>query len=531
MAVPAMSRGSPQQPLVAFSQMPIAGTERESTPRARFIAAYRSPSRVDLDRRTAPDLEAETSSWLAWATMANGGSLGRLEPGSLDPSEALTVSEAARLVGVSEAALRRKIQSGSLLHEVGRRGGREVQLVRLFDLADEYPDVWVPGDAPAGDRGEGPGAAPEARTAEGTAGEPDRAAAAPAPPDEASAPPASEDDGAQLEAGAMRRRNHAFEVRLAALQSSNQALSEQVRDLQAQRGDLRDQCGDLRGRLTAVEKERQASTAALLMAQRRLLEIEARPAPLEVPPARWRRGGTWVALILVGGLAFVALRQVRGGRELEDLHALVAPALVRAEEDRARLAEEVERRRQAFEASLVEVREESQASRSALLGQLQELVDRSEQLTATLDSEREMSAAARGRLEVELAATRREAESARRALEDERELRVAALREGERQRGELDERLASLAEQVSASGAAAARVGEHLLERDAAWNASVARLTDELERLRAQRRLEEREERARADARIAATRWWLSRFFGFAVADLPAGEPVTVDEP
>jgi hypothetical protein len=53
---------------------------------------------------------------------------------SYAPADSLTVGEAGRLLGLSEALLRRRIQAGQLLHETGRRGGREVRLIRVVDL-------------------------------------------------------------------------------------------------------------------------------------------------------------------------------------------------------------------------------------------------------------------------------------------------------------------------------------------------------------------------------------------------------------
>lgn len=54
------------------------------------------------------------------------------------PAELLTIGEAVRLLGLSEALLRRRIKSGRLLHETGRRGGREVRLVRVVDLLEVF---------------------------------------------------------------------------------------------------------------------------------------------------------------------------------------------------------------------------------------------------------------------------------------------------------------------------------------------------------------------------------------------------------
>ncbi len=185
----------------------------------------------------------------------------------IDPFEALTVSEAASLAGVGVGKVRKAIQGGRLLHEVGRRGGREVQLVRRMDLAELWPDVLGEEEEPV--------LQPEA----------------PMPPP-AAQPAAREGHG------------HALEVRVAALQSANDALSGQVRDLQVQRTDLKEQATDLRGRMTILERERQAGTAGLLLAQRRLMELES--GAVGPPRPWWRQRTTWGATsaVLLVGMVF-----------------------------------------------------------------------------------------------------------------------------------------------------------------------------------------------------------------------------------
>lgn len=198
-----------------------------------------------------------------------------------DPFEALTLAEAAGAAAVSEAVIRRRVESGELLHEVGRRRGKEVTLVRRMDLALLWPEVLPAVPVPGPQQVQTPEpASPQSSAPEAPA------TAQPAGPSQA-----------EEERDHLARQSHAFEVRLASLQSANDALTSQVKDLQYQRSDLKDQCADLRGRMVLVERERQVSTAGLLLAQRRLLQLEAVDArTIEVP---WtRRPAIWGAACL-----------------------------------------------------------------------------------------------------------------------------------------------------------------------------------------------------------------------------------------
>ena len=75
-----------------------------------------------------------------------------------DLSDLLTVGQAGRLLGISEALLRRRIKSGRLLHETGRREGREVRLIRVVDLMDGFGSSR---SDPFGMPAAGPAVAPE----------------------------------------------------------------------------------------------------------------------------------------------------------------------------------------------------------------------------------------------------------------------------------------------------------------------------------------------------------------------------------
>ncbi|HIF40018.1 MAG TPA: hypothetical protein EYQ74_02820 [Planctomycetes bacterium] len=74
------------------------------------------------------------------------------------PAELLTVGEVVRLLGLSEALLRRRIKSGRLLHETGRRSGREVRLIRVVDLLAVFGS---PGSAETEGRKDGSSTAPD----------------------------------------------------------------------------------------------------------------------------------------------------------------------------------------------------------------------------------------------------------------------------------------------------------------------------------------------------------------------------------
>ena len=90
---------------------------------------------------------------------------------------------------------------------------------------------------------------------------------------------------------------------MASMQAANDALQLQVHDLQSQRSDLKDQRSGLAERMGLIEQERQASTAALLRVQGRLLELEA-VGPRPSLQRWWQRQSFWgVAGALVLGLS------------------------------------------------------------------------------------------------------------------------------------------------------------------------------------------------------------------------------------
>ncbi|MGK0217047.1 MAG: hypothetical protein ACI9HE_000521 [Planctomycetota bacterium] len=168
----------------------------------------------------------------------------------MDPGTPLGVAQAARLAGVAQGQLRDLMEAGKLLFEVQRRKGKEVQLVRYVDLMEAFPERFgVPEPAPE----PAPERAPEPESVSGLSTDP------------------------------------------AILEEAQRILGGQLEDLTDQRRRLREQGDELRQRLILVEQERQASTAGLLMMQRRMLELEAGPV-VSLAPAMHRRPSTWGAL-------------------------------------------------------------------------------------------------------------------------------------------------------------------------------------------------------------------------------------------
>ena len=153
-----------------------------------------------------------------------------------DPATALTTAEAATMAGVDVSEIESSMADGALLFETQRLKGREVPMIRLMDLADLYPAL-------------GPEA--EAAPAEEPLSLPKLFSVEPEP--EPGEEEVIVDQLVDQEAG---------------------TVAEAVRASSADRGALIDLCQDLETRLDLAERERQASTASLLMAQRRVLDLE-----------------------------------------------------------------------------------------------------------------------------------------------------------------------------------------------------------------------------------------------------------------
>ena len=142
-----------------------------------------------------------------------------MDAGTLDPSSALSFAEAAVLAGVEPERIAALADSGELLHEGPRTRSRDDRVVRLVDLADLFPHVL----------------GREVPSVGGVAGR---------------------------------------EAALREVDVPRPDLAEEILASGASRDALVELAQDLETRLDLAERERQASTASLLMAQRRVLDLE-----------------------------------------------------------------------------------------------------------------------------------------------------------------------------------------------------------------------------------------------------------------
>jgi chromosome segregation ATPase len=278
------------------------------------------------------------------------------------------------------------------------------------------------------------------------------------------------------------------------LQVGNDGLGAQVRDLQLQRDDLKTQCNDLRERLTTVERERQAGTAGLLLAQRRLLELDAAGSVVPLGPAWWRRSSTWgmaVVFLLVGGTMGLEVHESRTARaaaredasELEGRLGDLARDLDEVQKSGSRALEQLTTEREAWDAERQTLEERGSAGD-----------ERVAELDAHLQAAREAALADRRLLEESLAEARTLTGSVREELTREREesraerARTAELLE-ERERAAAAERaatteaLADLTQRAGASTEAAETLAAELAQRRVDEERRTALLLAEIERL------------------------------------------------
>lgn len=323
-----------------------------------------------------------------------------MDAGTLDPSSALSFAEAAVLAGVEPERIAALADSGELLHEGSRDRSRDDRVVRLVDLADLFPHV-LGREVPA--------------------------------------------------VGGMAGR----EAALREVDVPRPDLAEEILASGASRDALVELAQDLETRLDLAERERQASTASLLMAQRRVLDLELR---LRRRP--WFLAGTAAATLLscAALFAFVRLPGLIQETTSEELGA----ARVQAEAELRAL-------RQATEAALSEAAAERAAA---------ELIS-SEAITAALASADEI---ARGARDARLAAEEHAATAAARADGERAELEaaLAGLETRLRAADERDQRRAAELE-VARDGASRARVRfeQRLEEAERAAEAARAALEEE----------------------------------------------------
>lgn len=343
---------------------------------------------------------------------------------ALEPSSALSFAEAAALAGVEPERIAALADAGELLYEGSPGRRQDDRVVRLVDLADLFPHVL--------------------------------GRAAPAAAVEASA--------ANEEARELRE-----------VSDSRPDLAEEVLASGASRDALVELAQDLETRLDLAERERQASTASLLMAQRRVLDLELR---LRRRP--WAGVGA-AAATAVSCVALVALVRL--------------PGLVRETAAEALGAARVE--------TLGEVRSLKDSAEAALA----EAAERRE--AAGAKAEEAIAAA------VASAATiAREARDARLAVE-ERAAATAARAEGER--GELEAALAGLESRLRAADERdQRRAAELVVARDAASR----------ERIRFETRLDEADRAADVARSVLAE----ERRLGAAERDRHADQMAALEE-
>lgn len=258
-----------------------------------------------------------------------------------DPGAPLTFDEAAALAHVDVSEIEALARSGALLTE--RQGKGDVDVVRWIDLGDLYPDVIrqptrsgqpVPiedlppvrestGEAsPAG--GTGPEDLPNGGAAERGAGstaflssgpdEGEHGEAATTEPAEPEAPVLSATPTTAPFGAEMGTAVGGDDRPLEASDAASMDRADLIRASAPRREALIELCQDLETRLDLAERERQASTASLLMAQRRVLELE-----LAYRRRPWYTVGSNLLGALALSVAAIAL-----------ISALRTPSVVRA---------------------------------------------------------------------------------------------------------------------------------------------------------------------------------------------------------
>ena len=466
------------------------------------------------------------------------------------------LEEAAAWAGCSVEVLSQAVASGALLHETRRIRGLEVPHVRFVDLEalvegaaeppdeDLAPEEWPPAGPPA-----------EASAEPGSPGAVD---AGPLASEEPSADPArpGTPEGA-AEGVSPEPPRPADDLGTAATSSPSVAPGPP----EAPGGDapasaLEVRVEELLLRLEASERERRAQAAALLMTNRRLLEL-AGPAR-EEGPGRLRAlgmSGVIVAL-LAAGLWWSDRAESRWERRLAGAEALGQERLevVSGEltEQRARLDAEQQARLAAEEASArleAELREElaalaregaaqAQALREDAALRLSELLDRQERerqdwarRTEARDTAQQetLEQLLEGQRE-ELARQEESARAERAALQGALEAQLeAAIAQGRRERESLQGTVATLSEAEAGQRAEVERLRSALLESEV----RLGSLAAEGEALRARVETAEREaERLRGSEPAPGNLPWgvwlaerLGRSLGAASRSVPPPPP------
>jgi len=459
--------------------------------------------------------------------------------GALDPGALFTLEEAAGRVRVPIEDLEARCDRGELLFETRRRGRQEVRCVRGLDLAEAFPGAPDParslgkgrssGGASVPDRpslggGAADGSNPREPSAASPSASPVTSPGSPKEPSSGSslgsssagteakdrggvaADPGRVQSTAAQAAAAQAAATQAAATQAAATQAaatqatatfpasgprgsgprdSGNSVAEAVRSSGASRDALIGLCQDLETRLDLAERERQASTASLLMAQRHVLDLELRGRS-----GSWvRAGGAALGLMSVSALVVMAMlpgwlddraagREALQGAQLTAeigrLEASMGSLAAASDEERAALSAQLEartaqlatrteslvaERRLALQAmaDAAAERERAEEVRLANIEQLNQLEERlvasdrqAVRRSAELGVIVESSARDRARFDERLAAAERSAGAARDALSE------ARARSAEERRRYEDQLAAAEAERAAQHAARAA---------------------------------------------------------------------------
>ena len=393
-----------------------------------------------------------------------GGCNGRVKRVPAAPDTLLSIEQAALWAGWDPGVIAEAIATGELLHEAARIGGRDEVRVRFVDLealVRSREEGEAESTAPRGSEvGVDPAPADPVEALDGrdeAAGRPPRASGQDASSESSDAPTRTGVDGEGEE-------RHAL------------ALHSQLEALVA--------------RLEESEQERRAQSAALLLTNRRLLELAA---PLEQQlPSKWSKWGGWAAGAGMSLVLAVALQQ-QSDRWTDEVARLSAGHQLQVEALAFDLGEE--RKRSQVELASLEQRTQKDldAAQARALGELRALrEEHADERAALLALQAQERAAWHERLEAQEG--RRREETA--ALEDAQRSRIQALRI------ELEGRLDDAASRASSAAEALAAVQTELGRQEERAASSAETNTFLREELQGARRRLEGLEQSEAELRV-----------------------------
>ena len=369
------------------------------------------------------------------------------------PDTLLSIEQAALWAGWEPSVIAEAIAAGELLHEAARIGGRDEVRVRFVDL-----------EALVRSREQG--------QAESTSPSGPEVGVEPAPVD-----PVEPLDGRDAAAGRLPHASARGAVSEPSDPPSRTAADGEAGEQHAFA--LQSQLEALVARLEESEQERRAQSAALLLTNRRLLELAS---PLEKQlPSKWSQWGGWAAGAGLSLVLVLALHQ-QTERWTNEVARLSAGHQLQVESLAVDLVEE--RKRAEVELASLEQRtqEDLAAAQARAQGELRALrEEHADERAALLAIQAEERSAWQERLDEQEG--RRREENA--ALEDAQRARIQALR------SELEGRLDDAAHRASSAAEALAAVQTELgrqEERAASSAETNALLREELQGAR--RRLE-----------------------------------------